>query len=42
MMARGIDFKGVKCVINYDFPTSIVTYIHRIGNIDFVTGLIND
>ena len=31
LMGRGIDFKGVKCVINYDFPTSAVSYIHRIG-----------
>lgn len=30
-MARGIDFKGVNMVINYDFPQSIVSYIHRIG-----------
>ncbi|XP_067864399.1 probable ATP-dependent RNA helicase DDX52 isoform X2 [Heptranchias perlo] len=31
LMARGIDFKGVNLVINYDFPTSAVEYIHRIG-----------
>lgn len=31
VMARGIDFKGVSCVINYDFPQSIYQYIHRIG-----------
>jgi len=30
-MARGLDFKGVSCVINYDFPVSMVSYIHRIG-----------
>lgn len=30
-MARGIDFKGVNLVINYDFPPSAITYIHRIG-----------
>jgi len=30
-MARGIDFKGVSCVINYDFPTTTYSYIHRIG-----------
>lgn len=30
-MARGIDFKGVNLVINYDFPPSIITYIHRVG-----------
>ena len=31
LMARGIDFKGVNMVINYDLPTSAVSYIHRIG-----------
>jgi len=30
-MARGIDFKGVNLVINYDFPTTIINYIHRVG-----------
>ncbi|KAL3042880.1 hypothetical protein OYC64_020739 [Pagothenia borchgrevinki] len=31
LLARGIDFKGVNLVLNYDFPTSSVEYIHRIG-----------
>ncbi|CAG8497036.1 9977_t:CDS:10, partial [Scutellospora calospora] len=31
LMARGIDIKGVNMVINYDFPQSIQSYIHRIG-----------
>ncbi|XP_068661179.1 DEAD-box ATP-dependent RNA helicase 57 [Aristolochia californica] len=31
VMARGMDFKGVNCVINYDFPESAAAYIHRIG-----------
>ncbi|CAH1800505.1 unnamed protein product [Owenia fusiformis] len=31
LMGRGIDFKGVNLVINYDFPNSAVGYIHRIG-----------
>lgn len=31
LMARGIDFKGVNVVINYDFPQSAQSYIHRIG-----------
>lgn len=29
--ARGIDVSGVKCVVNYDAPQYIRTYIHRIG-----------
>ncbi|XP_066500320.1 ATP-dependent RNA helicase DDX51 isoform X2 [Hoplias malabaricus] len=29
--ARGIDISGVKCVINYDAPQYIRTYIHRVG-----------
>ncbi|KAM9840813.1 ATP-dependent RNA helicase DDX51 [Aulostomus maculatus] len=29
--ARGIDIDGVKCVVNYDAPQYIRTYIHRIG-----------
>ncbi|KAJ7601683.1 P-loop containing nucleoside triphosphate hydrolase protein [Mycena polygramma] len=31
VMARGMDFKGIREVINYDFPTSIQSYVHRIG-----------
>lgn len=31
LMSRGIDFKGVNLVINYDFPTSTISYVHRIG-----------
>lgn len=31
LMARGVDFKGVQMVINYDLPQSSVAYIHRIG-----------
>ena len=31
LMARGLDFKGVEMVINYDLPTSAQNYIHRIG-----------
>ncbi|KAL9239627.1 hypothetical protein vseg_013933 [Gypsophila vaccaria] len=29
--ARGLDVKDIKCVVNYDFPTSLEDYIHRIG-----------
>jgi len=31
VMARGMDFRGVMEVINYDFPQSVQSYIHRIG-----------
>lgn len=31
VVARGMDFKGVNCIINYDFPESAASYIHRIG-----------
>ena len=36
VMARGMDFKGVREVINYDFPTSVQSYVHRIGESTFV------
>lgn len=29
--ARGLDVKNVGAVINYDFPTGVEDYIHRIG-----------
>lgn len=29
--SRGLDVKDIKLVINYDFPTNIEDYIHRIG-----------
>ncbi|KAH0625679.1 hypothetical protein JD844_015274 [Phrynosoma platyrhinos] len=29
--ARGIDVAGVKCVISYDAPQFIRTYVHRVG-----------
>uniref|UniRef100_A0A8D9A209 Probable ATP-dependent RNA helicase DDX52 n=1 Tax=Cacopsylla melanoneura TaxID=428564 RepID=A0A8D9A209_9HEMI len=31
LLGRGIDFRAVRLVINYDFPTSAISYIHRIG-----------
>ncbi|KAK7130807.1 hypothetical protein R3I94_016071 [Phoxinus phoxinus] len=31
LLARGIDFKGINLVVNYDFPSTAVDYIHRIG-----------
>lgn len=29
--SRGLDIRGVTCVLNYDFPRSIEDYVHRIG-----------
>lgn len=31
LIGRGIDFLGVNLVVNYDFPPSAISYIHRIG-----------
>ncbi|KAJ2938000.1 hypothetical protein O0L34_g14454 [Tuta absoluta] len=31
LMGRGIDFRGVNLVVNYDFPPSAISYIHRVG-----------
>lgn len=31
LVARGVDFRAVNMVINYDLPTSGITYVHRIG-----------
>ena len=30
-VSRGIDFKGVNFVINFDFPLTAAAYTHRIG-----------
>jgi ATP-dependent RNA helicase DDX52/ROK1 len=31
LLSRGIDFKNVKTIINYDCPYIITNYIHRVG-----------
>ncbi|KAF8525192.1 P-loop containing nucleoside triphosphate hydrolase protein [Hysterangium stoloniferum] len=31
VVARGMDFKGIRGVINYDWPGSVQSYVHRIG-----------
>lgn len=31
IMARGMDFPGICSVINYDFPQSNASYVHRVG-----------
>lgn len=30
-VTRGVDFKNVACVLNFDLPTSSKAYIHRVG-----------
>lgn len=39
LLARGLDFKAVATVINFDMPTSSTTYIHRIGRTGRVGGV---
>jgi ATP-dependent RNA helicase DDX5/DBP2 len=31
LYANVSDVKDIKCVINYDFPTNLEDYVHRIG-----------
>ena len=31
VLGRGVDFKGVNMVVNYDLPPSATSYVHRIG-----------
>ena len=31
VMGRGMDFEDVRCVVNFDLPESIESYIHRVG-----------
>ncbi|KAI1314244.1 P-loop containing nucleoside triphosphate hydrolase protein [Xylaria venustula] len=31
LLMRGLDFRGVSGVINYDVPTSTAAYVHRVG-----------
>ena len=31
VLARGIDLKHIQTVVNYDFPQTMVSYVHRIG-----------
>ncbi|EGC39333.1 hypothetical protein DICPUDRAFT_27074 [Dictyostelium purpureum] len=31
LASRGLDVKDIKFVVNYDFPNTIETYVHRIG-----------
>lgn len=40
VVARGMDFKGLNCVINYDFPDSAASYIHRVGELSTIPNVI--
>jgi ATP-dependent RNA helicase DDX52/ROK1 len=31
VLARGVDFKGVNLVVNFDVPASATDYVHRVG-----------
>ncbi|KAI9842746.1 MAG: RNA-dependent ATPase rok1 [Sclerophora amabilis] len=31
LLARGVDFRGINAVINYDVPNSAAAYVHRVG-----------
>ena len=31
ILSRGVDFRGINGVVNYDFPNSGAAYIHRVG-----------
>jgi ATP-dependent RNA helicase DDX52/ROK1 len=31
LLARGVDFRGLNGVVNFDAPTSAAAYVHRVG-----------
>jgi ATP-dependent RNA helicase DDX52/ROK1 len=31
LLSRGVDFRGINAVVNYDAPTSAAAYVHRVG-----------
>ena len=31
LLSRGVDFRGVNGVVNYDIPTTSAAYVHRVG-----------
>lgn len=40
-VARGIDFQSVSNVINFDFPTAVTAYVHRVGRTARVLNSVN-
>jgi ATP-dependent RNA helicase DDX52/ROK1 len=33
LLSRGIDFRNISMVINFDLPTSTISYVHRVGRV---------
>jgi len=31
LLSRGVDFRGINGIVNYDIPTSAAAYVHRVG-----------
>jgi ATP-dependent RNA helicase DDX52/ROK1 len=31
LLSRGVDFRGINGVVNYDIPTTVAAYVHRVG-----------
>ena len=31
LLSRGIDFRGINGIVNYDMPTTAASYVHRVG-----------
>ena len=38
-MSRGLDVSGIDLVVNYDMPSYVSTYLHRVGRTARATNL---